>query len=44
MSNERLRVSLRVLLPSDEEVLWLDVPVYEVLRVDVLHPNQQLYG
>ena len=46
MSPERLRVirGCEVLLPSDEEVLWLDVSVYEVLGVDELHPDQQLYG
>ena len=46
MRTEKLRVirGCEVLLPSDEEVLWLDVSVYEVLGVDELHPDQQLYG
>ena len=31
-------------LPSDEEVLWLDVSVYQMLGVDVFYPHQKLNG
>ena len=32
------------MLPSDEEVLWLHVSVYQMLGVDVFYPHQELYG
>ena len=32
-------VLLLVALPSNQEVLWLHIPVDEVLGVDVLHPG-----
>ena len=37
-------MSASYLLPSDEEVLWLHVSVYQMLGVDVFYPHQELYG
>ena len=31
-------------LPSDEEIFWFDISVYEVFWMDILHSDQQLYG
>ena len=37
-------MSVSCCLPSDEEVLWLHVSVYQMLGVDVFYPHQELYG
>ena len=42
--NPGRKMSASYLLPSDEEVLWLHVSVYQMLGVDVFYPHQELYG